>query len=447
MPNWISTAMAIIFALQWTFTMLPHSLMIRSICYAIGAFFGFYIIGKNYQLLFQKNAAPIWLMFLLFAWMIFHLLFIGRNHDLQIAEYSSIWKRAFLGAIFAIGFGISLIQSNQSRNWNIVVIGLCAPTIIYFIKLTSTYLLPVFGYEAPIYLRLFYSSAEFYVPKIAYVFFCLPLLAVSFGMLSCKIRGERFVSPIHAWYWVAAIISVMIIFIIDNIKNGVIYSLLLAVIFFFSILKNIYKFSILHLRVILSIIFSVTILASLSYRNNSSWESFAADFEVGYQISPEVIWEMPAPIHPANQPKNKYNEFVSATNFERAFYAATGLNLLKDNLLGYGLVQSSFGHLARERWPNAPLIQTHSGWIDLLLGLGVPGALLLFAASALAILNISQCLLPWKAFGAWSLGSILLMYITTEVAQKNYLETYIWFVVLVSSLSLRPYSKIEKIPL
>jgi hypothetical protein len=62
MPKWISTAMACIFALQWIVTMLPHTLGVRNISFAVGVILGVYIIAKNYRLLFKKNAALIWLI-------------------------------------------------------------------------------------------------------------------------------------------------------------------------------------------------------------------------------------------------------------------------------------------------------------------------------------------------------------------------------------------------
>ena len=59
--------------------------------------------------------------------MTLHLLFIGKNNELQIAEYLSLWKRVALGYIFALSFGVAVAQSNQACNWWIVVLGLCSP--------------------------------------------------------------------------------------------------------------------------------------------------------------------------------------------------------------------------------------------------------------------------------------------------------------------------------
>lgn len=445
MPQWISTAMACIFALHWTFTMLPHTVGIRSISFAVGAILGAYIIAKNYRLLFQKNAAPIWLIFLLFVWMTIHLLFIGKNYELQIAEYLSLWKRAALGCIFAIGFGVAVAQNNKSRDWWIVVLGLCSPPIIYFVKYIATHLLPVIGFKAPFFLMLFNGAAEFYVAKISYVFFCLPLLAIAIGMLSVNIKRvsvDRASYVGEQWFWILVVMFVFGVFMCENIKNGIIYSAVLIVVFMISVLKNgLHRLSRSNLKIIAVILLAGIIFVFHNIRSNSSWGTLLADYEIASQVSPDVVWKT----QDSYYPKNKYGVTVSVTNFDRIFYAATGLNLLENNLMGYGLVQSSFGHLAREQWPKAPLIQSHSGWLDLALGLGAPGVLLLLISSLLAIRNIASQSLPWSIFGACGLGSILLLYSTTEVAQKNYVDTFVWLIVLVASLSLQPPKHFSKL--
>lgn len=444
LPRWIPLVMACIFSLQWTFTMLPHTLIIRNICFVGGAVLGLYVIAKNYRLLLQKNAIPVWLIVLLFAWMTIHLLCIGINHSFQLAEFGSLWKRAALGVIFAIGFGISVgllnpdgnFDSTQSREWWIVVAGLCAPTIIYYIKYGATFLLPVTGLKAPIFLTLFYDSADFYVAKIAYVFFCLPLLAIALGMLAANLKnsGAATASDIRQrWFWLLAAIAVMGVFICENIKNGIMYSAVLVAIFLISVLKNgLHKLSKSNSKIIAVVFLAGAVFIAHNFRSNPSWSTLLADYEVASQISPDVVWKT----QESHYPENKYGEMVSITNFDRFFYATTGFHLLENRIMGYGLIQSSFGHLARERWPNAPLIQSHSGWLDLVLGLGIPGVLLLFLSSGLAIRNIAYCPVPWSIFGSWGLGSILLLYITTEVAQKNYVDTFVWFIVLTASLSL-----------
>ena len=436
---WISTVMSIIFALLWIFTMLPHTLIVQNFCLVIGASIGFYIVASQWQLLCSKKAIPIWMVLLLFLWMGIHLLFIGTNLDLQKAEYQSLWKRAALGSVFALGFGLSVTHARNNRNWKIVVLGLLSPTFIYYLKYLATFALPLLGIEPPEYLKLYFGSAEFYVPKTSYVFYCLPAFALALGMLLMQIRKEVCLSTLkNSFFWGVTAILVLGVFYLENIKNGIMYALVLIIIFLLGIFKksrdDISK-SIVCVSVF--ILLFASLLAFNNFQTDKSWANLLADLEVVRAVSPEELWKTTE----SSYPLNAKGVPVASTNFDRAFYLRTGLNLLIQNPLGYGLVQSSFGHLAKERWPNAPIIQSHSGWLDLLLGLGFPGALLLLLSALMAIQRVGKVVEPWNVFGAWTLGSILILYISTEVAQKNYVDTLVWLIVLVASLGLTKISK------
>ncbi|MBT8587021.1 hypothetical protein G6675_01845 [Polynucleobacter paneuropaeus] len=434
-PAWVSTAMSVIFSLLWVFTMLPHTLIMQNFCLVIGASLGFYIVASRWQLLCSKKAIPIWVVLLLFLWMGIHLLFIGTNLDLQKAEYLSLWKRAALGSVFALGFGLSVTQSRNNRNWKIVVLGLLSPTFIYYLKYLATFALPVLGIDTPEYLKLYFGSAEFYVPKISYVFYCLPAFALALGMLLMQIRKDVSLSTLkNSFFWGVAAILVLGVFYLENIKNGIMYALVIIIIFLIGLFKK-SKDGVSKSIVCVSvfILLLTSLLAFNNFQTNKSWANLLADLEVARTVSPEDLWKSTEPSYPLNAKGIP----VASTNFDRAFYLRTGLNLLLQNPLGYGLVHSSFGHLAKERWPNAPIIQSHSGWLDLLLGLGFPGALLLLLSALMAIQRVGKVVEPWNVFGAWTLGSILILYISTEVAQKNYVDTLVWLIVLVASLGLK----------
>jgi hypothetical protein len=66
-------------------------------------------------------------------------------------------------------------------------------------------------------------------------------------------------------------------------------------------------------------------------------------------------------------------EMVSVGNHELIAWGVAGGEFLLNNPLDYGLIELSFGHLAKERWPESKLHQSHSGWLDFTIGLGLPG--------------------------------------------------------------------------
>jgi len=234
--------------------------------------------------------------------------------------------------------------------------------------------------------------------------------------------------------YMTLIIGVLGIFYLENIKNGFIWTFILVLIFLISLFWKGVKALSLKSYILLGIV-CVTMLGAIfnNYRSNYSWQSLPADLKVAIHAQPSEIWKEDASVYPLNE----NGQEVSHTNFDRIFYLKTAAIFLSQHPLGYGLVHSSFGHIARISFSNAPLIQSHSGWMDLALGLGIPGVAILFLASILTMFRATTIESPWGEFGFWSLLSLVLIFLTTEVSQKNYVDTYIWLVILIASLGLK----------
>jgi O-antigen ligase len=128
---------------------------------------------------------------------------------------------------------------------------------------------------------------------------------------------------------------------------------------------------------------------------------------------------------------------VSVTNYERAAWAKVAVNFIIERPQGYGLVWESFRHIAKEKWPESNLLQSHSGWLDLTMGIGIPGVLLILLAAGLSMRNLARYPeIIWSRPWIWVLSSIVLLMITTEVSQKVYLDAFIYCILFAAALSL-----------
>jgi len=240
--------------------------------------------------------------------------------------------------------------------------------------------------------------------------------------------------------YLAIAIATLGIFYIENIKNGFIYAFILMTIFLCALLKSGFKkLPIKNSLLVLGLVATVFGSVLVHVNSNDSWRFFLADFRVASHVQPEKVWSGSDVVFP----RNEYGKPVSPTNFERVFYLTTAYSFVKQYPLGYGLVQSSFGHIAREQFFHAPLIQSHSGWMDLTLGIGIPGVTLLLVSAIVAMLNARYASSPWNTFGVWSLLSVVLLFLTTEVGQKNYVDTFIWLTVMVGGLGFKVVPQVE----
>lgn len=450
-PGWIIWAQCICFSVLYAIWALPDTILIRHICLVSGALLSLWVISKYWFLLFQARAIPVWLIIGLFIWAILHLFFLSRNFDAQYEEFTSIWKRTAIGVIFALGFGFALGNNSlnkKQKNYFLAIfyLGLWAPALIYVAKYILTHNYLVQGWQVPPFWRLYRSSSHFYLPKTVYVCFCLPVLAVAIGLLRRNLEQHKFTSTGNLIYF-STILTIFFVFYNENIKNGVIYGTFLILIFLYLYIRNYQtKWTIKILMTILIVVATSAFLIN-HFQTNKTWFSFISDAKFATQLDKYNNWQFNGV---QGFPEDEFGKVTSGTNYERIAWAKAGLILLVENPMGYGLIERSFGNLARIKWPDSRLNQSHSGWLDLMLGIGIPGVLLilgsiLFVLRKLYALSKSKVLkkekedsffLQWLFMLWWILLTSFLMWSTTEISQKVYFDSLIFWVVLSSAFCL-----------
>lgn len=449
-PSWMIWVQTIFFSVLYAIWALPGTILIRHVCLITGALLSLWIVYQYRHRFFQKCAIPVWLIVALFMWTNFHLFFLSTDFAAQYEEYTSIWKRAALGAIFALGFGIALSSLPYKKDstghflWALMYLGLLAPTLIYIIKFILTNKAKQWGVVAPDYWLLYYGSAPYYLPKTAYVCFCLPTLGIALGQLVRNIGRHQ----IYTWangVYLVTIPGVLFVFYAENIKNGVVYSAALILIFLLVLTCRNFRH---HWPARLAVLAVVAAVGSIfvvnSIQKNDSWRTLIADAKVARDTQTYTQWKYSGD---QGYPNNELGTMVSVTNYERLAWGKIGLKLIAQNPLGYGLVERSFGYLAKINWPDSKLHQSHSGWIDLGLGIGIPGLLLILGSLLLALYQLaSSNHIPdieagadqslFKAAARWALFSLLIMWCTTEISQKVFLDDLIFWLALGSGLAM-----------
>jgi hypothetical protein len=452
-PNIVKGALVVLFALLWAIWIQPHTIALRYLLLTTGSILGLYAISKNLALLKTRSAAPIYLIGLLFVWITFHLFFLSHQYVLQLEEYLTIWKRIALGAPFAIGLGIVMqgmrvgnmqnldavekhAQSGAGHHWWIFYAGMCTPTVIYLVRAASMYLAGKFGWHLPNGLMNLYPPSTWYIPKTGYVFFCLPALALACSrLLDALIKAKQNSTRLLMLYG-STIAAVLTVFYFENIKNGIAYSAMLilaTVVKLIATRKT--RLGLLNSALILTGLVAVVLLLTQHFQKNDSWKTLFSDIKVAEHLDEIDSWKY---YGGKGYPMSELGKPVSDTNYERAAWSQVAFGFIGEVPLGYGLVEKSFGGLAREKWPDSKLLQSHSGWLDLTLGVGIPGVFLLLLAGVLSLKNVwvAACN-PWGSIALWILLSIALLMITTEVSQRTYIDALIFLILWVTGLGLR----------
>jgi hypothetical protein len=440
-------AQCVIFVGLYAIWMIYELLYFRRILLISGALLSLYPIYQCREYFFQKRSAPLWLMVALFAWMFFHLLFLSYDYPAQLMELKRIWKYAGLGAIFALGLGLSLAKAKITNNtnqkaqyWPVIYFGLCLPILIYLLKYILTFYGPTLSIAAPVFLKINNNpSSAYYIPKTDYIAFCLPVLALSLGqvysLLTLHLR-LRFSQYLKMCLYLLVIGATLFLFYVQNTKNGIAYAALCITLFLILFLfkASAVTFWYKTLFLILVVFSAVTVIYP-HLQKNESWGALFADARVGFQLEEYPQWKYAGE---QGYPKNEFGKAVSITNYERAAWLKAGAQLVVMNPLGYGLVEDSFKRMAKTKWPevSSNLTHSHSGWLDLLLGLGFPGLFCILGAMVLCIKQSSDVAQPWNSLVFWALIANLILWVTTEVAATTSFSALIFWVSWSCGLTL-----------
>ena len=425
---------------------LPGTIALRHLLLLIGFLSASQVIRKSKIDLGAARCWPIWVIFGFFGWLIIHLMFLSTDYPEQLREITSLWVRAFLAAVMGLGLGLVIWQSDSSKNaikspvskdWftNLLIAGFGGTVTIFFVR----YLYEIYMTKVWLHFDFFMIPYGGKPPVVIFgaIFFTLMLLKLRellFGFLTWKsiaVIGSGFSLVIFAEYFA-------------NTKNGMAILLvplcLFLTTFIFSYPWNLKKIMI-ALIIAIPIGLATSYLAKKHIEANKAWPMLFEDIKIGIDIDNFQSWKNPE-LYPF--PKNSQGIPVNVSTYERSAWAAAALRLIKENPLGYGLVHQSFGSLAIKKWSDfhRPIEgmkgSSHSGLLDLILGVGIPGSLLILVPFGVAFYRARSQTSFWMQFVRWIFPVVLIAYLITEVSNKHFIELLFFIVAFCIGLTLMP---------
>lgn len=117
---------------------------------------------------------------------------------------------------------------------------------------------------------------------------------------------------------------------------------------------------------------AITVLYS-NHQMNDSWKTLVTDARTDCKLDQYSYWK---DVSGVSLPNNELGQAVSDGAYVRAAWLKAGLFLIVEIPMGYGLIEDSFDRVAKASRPDGRNL-THSGWLDLFLGIGLPDFCLL----------------------------------------------------------------------
>ena len=419
---------------------LPDTMALRHLMLLLGTSAAMALLCKDGALRTPRSAWPAYLLLVFFAWLLFHYLVLAANPAAQWRELTGDWLRTFLASLMGLGLGYLLSKrapqqdgdaAGRSTLW--LIMGLSGTVVIYNIR----YLYEVYSTGQWIHKNFFMAP---YLGKTALVIFGSLFVPVLFIKVLHAVRG-------HArWIWyawgLAGVSLTLAAYYFANTKNGFAIFTLLLLLFFCKLLYQQQQpaLSAKTYATVALCLLVAGIAMKQHLASNPAWSNLIADFKVSIQIDKNANWKdriSPLPI-------NENGHTVDGSTYERVSWGRAGLELLSENLLGYGLINHSFGTLAKQKWPDyvrAPDASpgaTHSGWLDFAVGLGLPGLLLVWTSLLVSYLRARRMQGFWAEYATWTIPTIAFAYLTTEVCTDHFIELLFFMCAWFCRLTLRP---------
>lgn len=418
---------------------VPETIALRNSFLIVGAIFSILFIILNKEQIFQKGCWPLVIVPLFFMWVLIQFYFFSQNPTLQFHELKSTWLRCLLSSLIGFSCGLYLSAPNENKynkkyefnlQFYIILFGISFPfllSIIYF------YLNP-----NNILDNIIFSLFQAKQPIVIQNAILLPLCFLCIYNYDIS-HNNKFILFICS---LLIAISIVVSYLINS-KNAIIIFIIALIFFIFFYIKNTRNYlknSLSQMVIIITLgVFSSHFILS-HINTNSAFFQMISDIKVGIAIDKNNYWKNSSKYAP---PINELNLPVNISTYERVAWFHAGLLLSIDNPLGYGLINHSFGALAKMRWSDfgsssdAKKGSTHSGLLDFLLGFGYPGLMIILSSLGVSWNRAIRRQTLWFRFSSLAIPLLVFAYLTTEVAVGHFIELLFLMVSFFCGLTLR----------
>lgn len=421
-----------------TIWVLPNTIALRHIFIGIGLISSTTILIKSKFFRHRKffDIFPLVLFSLIFIWAILHFIFFSLNPVLEWQELTSLWLRAFAGAIIAIGLSISLRINPFLKPY-------------FFISL---FIVSCINLGA--YLYLSYKDSSFILPVdfvTAFVF--KKIEAAFFGVIAIAIACANLVyvmskqfnkrQALIIFLWFLGITIAIVSSLVANTKNGVAIALGLCFLLSLTLVfKTLFSRNHSAVGLVISALFIAVLLfggwkAHTKFASQG-WSTLWEDAKISSQLDKHNYWRYNSQhwnrVVGEKFPTNSLGINVAGNTYERVAWATQGLALIYQYPFGYGSINRSFvGMLNHAHVPQYLDSATHSGWIDFGLAFGLPGLLILFLTFIYIVFKGMQSNSQFGLMGAWLILGFIPFGLVAEICYKHNFEILIFFIAFAAT--------------
>lgn len=381
----------------------------------LGAFFCFASFARkaNYEYLTDKLYRLRFVLILLslfVVWGYFNAIFISNEHLWALKELNGQVLTSYL--LFLFGFSMSAIFMRDSADFAKRLL-----SFIFFAYMVHVLYVDLFSMRyfvefksIPIRIAGLTKGAD----EVSYLMstFSAFIAAEFFFRFVLKKR----ILPVDNSIYLAILFAFVFALIVQAKRNGMISaSFLIFSLFFLWLYEKRSQVSVYKMMISSTVAIAiVALIGVVSYKTDSRWEAFGQTFKIALDTNTNKAWlnwdKYPRPLL-------SNGEQVNHSNYMRPAWIKEGSILIIENPLGVGYGRNAFGHALKAKYGEGGG-HSHSGIIDLGIGLGIPGIFIWYLfLSFLAIFGL-RAHMQHKSY-----AGLLLFFITVGFGSRMLIDS------------------------
>jgi hypothetical protein len=418
---------------------LPGTMALRNLLLLVGGLSSIYLFSKDKEAFRTALRANLPLV-MFFGWALAHYFFLAHQKETQWKELTGFWLRSGISTLIGASIGVLLSRKSSLEDERpktspafVLELSIYTSLAIYLLRYLYELAFSQGAFPADFYMTPFGGKPQIVV--FIGIAFIAALTHLLLGLESPNWK-KKVILP--AFTMGLSLLS----FYFANTKNGFLISFVILFGVLLLTLKKDYYSPKIKLAIVVAAI-PLAVVGGMHMKENAAWHTAYADIKTGVAISEQTYWKDWVT---QALPHNENGQAVNQSTYLRVAWLTAALQLIQETPWGYGLMSYSFSYLAKEKWPDFyskegdHMVATHSGWMDLTLGLGIPATLLVFLSLFTSSRNALKKTGPggfWSKYSMLIPPFFLLSFLTVEVSYDIFFELLFFFCAIFGSLNHR----------
>jgi hypothetical protein len=353
---------------------IPHTLAIRNILlyslFSVVIYFYFksksniFNIFQNERLIFLQKT-----YFLLTLWIFFGLIFLAENQKLVFSEIKNYWIVPFLYFICSFVSFIIIYRHNKKFVQYLF-------SIIFIAFLTHIIYIDFYALQQYIlnnHLISRFGGLEGTPDRASYV--TNLLLGLLFAEIVYRLKTTKKFLVFDNFTVIIFLLLILMSAVIESMRNGVLTVVFLILTSLFLIFyKSNYS---IKLKILISVVLFALLSFPLYYnlKNDARWTTLIKTIPIALDIENNKYWLNSSKFSIPKLPDGKN---VTYSNYARIAWFKAGILFAVEKPFGIGYQRNSFGEAMQSKYGEHARSTSHSGFIDLLIGIGFLGVGIFF---------------------------------------------------------------------